>query len=314
MRKHLYVKKTFLLLLMAILIAGMSACSTRRMAVREFTGIMADGMEAFEQDDDLIMLEKAFPGNIKLMEALLAGDPDNEKLLVLLARFYAGYTFAFLEEDLENLQLNGDGSVNQTNLETSLRKRVGGYYRKGADYALQALELRHPGCMEKIRRIDTRDACFQSFTKNDVPALFWYGFNLAGYVNNNRDSVRALSKAPLAEKAMQAIVSLEPGYYHGNAHMVLMIHHASRSPEMGGNPELALFHYRNLKNLAGETYLPADLFYARYYLLQKQDSALFKNIMTRIAQSKNIDGKSRLLNKVAVLRAKIYLKAMDKLF
>ena len=76
--------------------------------VDEFTGIVGNGISAFEQDDDLEMLEKAFPGNIKLLETLLETSPNNSELLVLLARFYGSYAFVSFEGKLERAVLKGN--------------------------------------------------------------------------------------------------------------------------------------------------------------------------------------------------------------
>ena len=65
--------------------------------INEIAAISETGAAVFEQDDDLEMVEKAIPGNIKLFEALLENSPDNHRLLLLLSRLYASYAFAFFE-------------------------------------------------------------------------------------------------------------------------------------------------------------------------------------------------------------------------
>ena len=70
---------------------------------------------------------------------------------------------------------------------------------------------------------------------------------------------------------MIRVLEIDPSYYHGGAHLFLMIYYASRPPMMGGRPEAAMSHYRSLKALQGEDFPMADLFYARHYLLRAQD-------------------------------------------
>ena len=69
----------FAFLLLALML---TACSTRKMTVRAVSDVMADGVAAFEEDDDLDLVERALPANIKLLEALLESDPQNRQLLV----------------------------------------------------------------------------------------------------------------------------------------------------------------------------------------------------------------------------------------
>ena len=127
-----------------LLVVMLTACSTRKMTVRAAGGVMADGVTAFEKDDDLDLIERALPANIKLLEALLESDPQNRQLLVLLARLYASYSFAFFDGRIEAAELTDmppetDGTSIAEMKESAVR-----YYRKGNDYSLRALEIRHP--------------------------------------------------------------------------------------------------------------------------------------------------------------------------
>ena len=82
------------------------------------TAVMETGVDAIEQDDDLDMLQQALPANIKLMEALLASDPLNERLLALLARLYGSYAFLFVDGRIEAFQLAGSQPAHLSGLGT----------------------------------------------------------------------------------------------------------------------------------------------------------------------------------------------------
>lgn len=301
-------------LICVLLMIGWCGCSTRMLVIDEITDIIDTGVTAFEQDDDLQMLEEAFPANIKLLEALLANDPDNEQLLTLLSRLYGSYAFVFFEDRIEATLLTGTSPGGNRNDSQTLEHAAVRYYAKGIEYALRALEVRHPGCREKMANVSAAGGFIESLDSADVPPLFWYGFNLSAYVNHNRDSVKAIARAHLIEKAMKRVLALEPGYYYGNAHLVLMTFYASRSPMMGGNMDLAAQHYQRLKELHGNRFLLADLFYARYYLYQKQDRRQFMRVLINITEYGGDDKHYRLFNKVAEVRAQTYLKAVDQLF
>jgi TRAP transporter TatT component family protein len=284
--------------------------------VDEVAGIVGAGVSAFEEDDDLDLLEKALPANIKLMETLLESSPDNQTLLVLLARLYGSYAFVFFDGKLEKAELTGEapsGASDEQNAEI-LRDSVNRYYQKGMAYALRALEARHGPNRDDLKKIATRDLFFKQLTKDDVPALFWYGFNLGFYVNLNRQSVKAMSQASLLEKSMQRVLELDPGYYHGSAHLFLFAYYASRPPMLGGNLEKALAHYQQLKKIAGDDFLMSDVFYARYYLPKTQDRKGYKSVLTRVQEPVASRTAYRLYNKVAVERAKTYLEATDQFF
>jgi hypothetical protein len=301
-------------LVCVLLIIGWCGCSTRMLVINEITDIIDTGVAAFEQDDDLQMLEKAFPANIKLLEAVLANDPDNERLLTLLARLYGSYTFVFFEDKIEAAALTDTLPDGNRDDNRDLEQAAVRYYAKGVEYALRALEVRHTGCREKLAKVSTAGNFIESLESADAPPLFWYGFNLSAYVNHNRDSVRVIARAHLIEKSMKRVLALDPDYYYGSAHLVLMAYYASRSPMMGGNIDLAARHYQSLKEMHGNRFLLADLFYARYYLYQKQDRRQFINVLTNIIDQGVDEEQFRLFNKVAEVRAQTYLNAVDQLF
>ncbi len=300
-------------LVLCLLAPVFSACSPRQMAVSEMSSILADGADRFERDEDLDLIEAAMPANIKLLESFLTESPDDPRIRTLLARLYGSYAFAFAERDLEADALLPGRTPARVRAE-SLEEQVRRYYQKGAEYALQVIEDRHPGCREQLDAVSDVETCFSRIGREDLPALFWFGFDLGGYVNNSRGSIRALSRAHLAEKAMQRVIALDPAFYHGGAHLFLMIYYAARPPMAGGNPETATSHYRALKEMFGDDFSLPDLFRARYLLYQDQDREAFHRVLTAIRERPVDPGPHRLLNKVAADRAALYLMAEDRLF
>jgi hypothetical protein len=303
-------------LLIALLLV-LGACSPRKMAVREITGMVETGMTALEQDDDLEMLAQALPANIKLLEMILASSPEDPDLLTLLSRAYGSYNFMLLETQYEDAWFQAADPEAEEDLVAKadhLKNAVSRYYQKGLLYALRALEVNHPGCGVKLKKVDTIDPFLLTLNNEDVPVLFWYGFNLAAWVNLNLDSVKAISQAHVAEKCMHRVLELQPDFFNGSAHLVLIAYYASRTPMMGGNLDAALGHYQTLKNMLGDTFLMADLFYARYYLQQTQDRQAFETILTDIAFAAQKDSAFPLFNEVAGTKAGIYLAGIDELF
>jgi hypothetical protein len=284
-------------------------CSTRKLMVAEMTAMMETGAAAMEGDDDLTMLQQALPANIKLMEALLASDPQNERLLVLLARLYGSYAFLFLDGPIEAHQP-------AAGVETagSLKKRAARCYTKGLEYALRALEIADPLAAERLYRVTESASFVQSLPEQDLPALFWYGFNLSGLINHNRDSVDTIARGHLIEKSMRRVLELQPDYYYGSAHLILMVYYAARSPLLGGNLGRAREHYEQLKTLHGDRLLLTDLFYARYVLVQQQDRRQFEQILAALVTDSDPDPRFRLFNRVARDRARVYLSMADRLF
>ncbi len=302
------------LILLIILSLGLAGCSMRKLMVDEFVGVVATGLPALEQGDDLHLQAQAMPAHIKLLETLLASDPGNADLLVLLARLYGGYAFAVLETEAEALRFDQPSVVGVNMPPQKLEGAATRYFKIGKTYALQALEGRYADAGDQLQRVDSAQAFFKSLKKEDVPALFWYGFNLGAYVHHSLDSVSAMAKAPLVEKAMQRVLELDPIYYYGNAHLVLVVYFASRSTMMGGNPRQARIHFDRHRELMPQVSRLRELYWARYYLVQTQAREEFVRRLTKLAREPGPDESIGLLDRVAILRARIYLGAVNELF
>lgn len=304
---------------LGIFLMGMiSACSPRHLMVNEMTSLMEGGLKIFEQDSDLAMLKQALPAHIKLAEAMLVQSPRNARLKIVLAQLYGAYAFAFEETEFERLYFDDGGNASadyRTMTAKQIKESLSLHFIKGAEYAKSALCLKYPDAEKALVNISERDQFLAELTRDDVPALFWYGFNIAGYVSRNMDSVKAMALASPAEAAMKRVIELSTDYYHGTAHMVLMVFHGARPAMLGGSLETAKAHYRTLKSIAGDNFFLADVLYARYCLPREQDRELFEKMLARI-QSIPPDASDSyaLFNQVAAQRAKIYLKAADRMF
>jgi hypothetical protein len=275
---------------------------------------MATGVAAYEKDDDLDLVEQALPANIKLLEALLESDPQNRQLLVLLARLYASYSFAFLDGRIEAVELTGLASETGGSSISEMKKTAVRYYRKGNEYALRALEIRHPAARGQLADPSKAGSFIRGLDREEMPALFWYGFTLSADINYNRDSISTVGQGHLVEKAMQRVIEADESYFYGGAHLVLLAYYGSRSPLMGGKPELAIEHYRRLEQMNGKGFYLADLYYARFVLYQQQDRPQFTAVLNRILTEPATEERFRLYNRIAVDRAQTYLNAVDRLF
>jgi hypothetical protein len=290
------------------------SCSPRKAMVHEFVAMVEQGMPVIEQEDDLHLLAKSMPAHIKLLETLLVSDPDNRDLLVLLARLYGGYAFAILESEGEARRLERPSVVNTGIPDDLLEDAIARSFQRGAEYALRSLENRYPETHGQLNRLSSAAAFIQSLDSDDVPALFWYAFNLGGFVQHRLDSVEAMAKAHLVEKAMRRIIELDETYDNGNAHLVLLVYYASRPAMMGGNFNLARRHYQRHIAMHASNAGLRETYWARHVLVQQQDKAAFVKHLSAVAQSPESGRAFSLLDRVAAVRAGIYLASADRFF
>lgn len=294
------------------LVVALTGCTPKTMMVGQMTDLVDDGVVAFTRDNDLDLIEKALPANIKLLETLLISRPEDGRLMTLLSQLYGSYAFGFGETRIEESRYQS--SPGDDKAMDRLRRQVTRYYERGANYALTALEKNARGATDAFRKVTTISAYLDKLGIKDVAPLFWYGFNLGAWVNYNLDDIRIVSRAHVARQVMERVIELDPGYHHGGAHLFLMAYYGSRSPMMGGDQKRAGDHYQQLKNIAGDDYLLADLVYARFCLYQQQDRRGFVEMMKRIINHPSTASDVALYNAIAGRRASIYLAAVNSLF
>ena len=292
----------------------LGGCSIQRLMVNQAAQVIQTGVTAFEEDNDLAMLEQAFPANIKICEALLANDPDNYQMMVLLARLYASYSYAFVENKLEAYELKASLTPDEQIEKERLHQRVNRYYLKSVAYARRALVIRYPKDCSALDLDQDAAGCLQRSKARDVPALFWYGFSIGTWVNRNRTEVEAFKYSGRAVQVMQRVLALDPHYFHGGAHVFFLGYYASIPDSMGGNLKAAEQHYRELKALKGENFLLPDLYYARFYLVQTRQKDAFIQLLNKVVAEAASSDAYPLFNAMAGERAKIYLEAVDRLF
>lgn len=302
-------------IMLVLLPLAAMACSPKPLIVSQIADLLDHGMVAYERDDDLELVEKALPANIKLIETVLANSPDDRQLQTMLSRMYASYAFGFVETRLDETIFLADPADGREKEMDLLKDQANRYYQKGIGYALMALEKSNPGAANAFRTANAVAPYLESLDREDVGPLFWYGFNLGGWVNRNLDSIRAVSQAHMARKAMERVLELDPAYNHGGAHLFLVAYFGSRPPMTGGSQAKALVHYQQLKKITGDNYLLTDLFYGRFCLQQQQDREGFIRIMRRIASHPAGESDEvSLYNAIARRRAAVYLAGVDLLF
>lgn len=302
------------LVMAAAIMVSASGCVPRNIMVAAFVDMVQDGLPVIEQEQDLQLLANALPSQIKLMESLLSSDPDNRELLILLARLYGGYAFAVLETEFEARHWGQPSVLEVAYTEEKLEDAIASYFQRGAQFALQALEIDYPQAQLQLQKPQSTDRFMDALTLEDVPALFWYGFNLGGYSQHRLDSILVMANVYQVEKAMQRVTVLDPGYYHGSAHLALLAYYASRSPMTGGNPALAEVQFKRHQLLSSEASDLRQLYWARYVLVQRQEKEKYIKTLGQVAQALKPGESEGLLSSVAAARAKIYLGAIDQFF
>jgi hypothetical protein len=276
------MKRLCVLMAVTVLMGG---CSIQTIALRSMGGILDNGMAAFNEESDLQLAHEALGSNLKLIEALIKSDPDNKQFLIFAAEGYQAYGLAFCEDD------------------SAERARV--FYLRGKEYGMRIL-MKNEKFKESLNGdIDSFREAVTTFSKDDVPALFWTAFNWGSYINITRTDVEALSEISKVTALVQRAAELDPSYYYGGAFLFFGTMEGSVPKVLGGHPDKAKELFEKCLAVNGGKFLMTQLYYAKTVAVQTQDQPLFDSLLTQIdTTSLDVLPEARLANVVAKQKAK----------
>jgi len=285
------MRRPFLPLLCFVLLQG----CIQQIAIRTMADIMDYGFDAYYQETDLMFAREGLAGNMKLLEALIQGDPANSQLLLLGSQGYSAYALAFAEDD----------SVE--------RARV--FYLRGREYGLRVLREHQDLAASIGADLQTFERALNALSNDEIPAVFWTAFAWGGYINISRTDLDAFADLPKVIAMMRFVAERDPGYYYGGAFLFLGAIEGTTPPMLGGKPERAKEYFEKALALNKGKFLLTYTYYARTYAVQVQDQDLFEKCLKTVEDaSLDILPEARLPNAVAKNKARILRQRMAELF
>ncbi|MDI1443962.1 TRAP transporter TatT component family protein [Polyangium sp. 6x1] len=229
--------------------------------------------------------------------------PDNEVALFALAKTWTSATFAFTEDELEQAE-DEEGLEGARYL--YLKNRAAAAYDRGLQYALQLLEIYHPGFEAARKKDDAMRAYTAQFTdaERDAPALFWAGYAWISKTNILKDDAAAVGDLWIGVALMERSVALDPKYMHGSGHTILGAYHARTAM---AELDDAKKHFDQSLAIHGGKNLLTQVQYAAKYHCLKGDKDSYVKALTDVVEAGDVFPEQRLTNVVAKRRAARYL-------
>jgi len=251
---------------------------------------MEDGIQVIYQEDDLEIAEQFLANNLKMIELLLSKDPENCRLNLIAAQGFGAFAMAFVEDE------DPDRAVR--------------LYQRGLAYAFRSLP-RRKRFVSTVKPSEL-EVLLKKYTKKDVPALFWLGYNWGSYVLQHLDDPRTLVNLSKVEMIMHRVLELDETYNFAGVHLFYGSFYAARPPILGGNPEKGRRHFERNLELTNNSFYMTKYFLARYYAVQVQDRELFDTLLNEILEL-DLDSYPdiKLMNALAKKKARKLLENQD---
>jgi hypothetical protein len=293
---------------LALLVCGVS-CNINKLTANATSGMLEVGSVAMDRESDLEFARYGFPASLKTLETFLINSPENEHLLLLLARGFNSYAFAILEGDLELAQVAGsDAEIDE------LTRRAKIHYLRGSAYGWKLLDKPALEKAAKTGDLAKLDAELAKLKKDDLPGLFWAGYGWASAVNLAKDDADMLTGLGAIEHIMAHTVKLDRHYNDGAPLLFQAVYNASRPVAFGGKPDVAKKWFEQAMAEHGTDNLLVPYLYARFYCPQVQDQKRFDALIAKVlAADPTRYPDLRLNNEVARTRARFWKAHADDL-
>jgi predicted anti-sigma-YlaC factor YlaD len=287
--------------------AMLAACgSVHHYAVNRLGDTLAKSGTTFAGDDDPELIRAAAPFSLKLMESLLQDAPQHVGLLTATAAGFTEYSYAFLEEDADELEAH--------DLEASLalHGRARSMYVRARDYGMRALEARHKGFAARLRQ--THGAAAAELDAVDAPAIYWTAAAWAASISLDKDSPNSIAELPLVDALLKRLETLDADYDHGALDSVLMSWEAARPGRAYGETAVRR-HFERAVQLSGGGKAGPYVTFAETHCVRLQDRKAFEsNLQQALAIDPARSPEWQLENRVVQRRARWLLTQTDQLF
>lgn len=267
----------------------------QQIAVKSLGGIMDNGFEVLNEEQDLGIAEVSIGSNLKLLETILKNDPENDHYLLLASMGYASYTLGFVEDKSP--------------------ERARFFYARSKDYGMKILNRNPKFSAAQDSGDELFNSALESFSDEELPAIFWTAAAWGSYISLNLTDPDAVADLSKVESMMEFVSRKNPRYFYGGAHFFLGTLYGSRAKMLGGDPDRSKDHFENCLRINDGKFLMTYVYYARSYAVQTQNRELFEMCLTKVdTTSIEVLPEARLSNAVAKKKAGLLREKIDELF
>lgn len=226
-------------------------------------GNLADSLSnAILNQSDPQTVEDGVPAYLILLDAMIAGEPENADLLLAGARLYGAYASAFAA-DPERMRRMADRSLEYARRAVCAEQEplCAAMTRPASEYA------------QTVSRLDDKD---------DVPYLYGLGAAWAGWIQAHAESWQAVAELPKVQASIERVLALDEAHDRGGAHLYMGVLLSLRPAALGGQPEAGRGHFERALELSEGKNLMVKVLYARHYARLVFDRELHDRLLREV--------------------------------
>lgn len=284
--------------------AVLSTCLTgclKKVLIDGQIGGTREGADAVNTLHDFEVARAVARSGLGQLEGLYKLAPYNEDGLLLLARGWAGATFAFTEDEYEEAMEKKDDQLTEYN-----RQRTIAGFERAKFFAIQLLKQKANGFDDATRNADTMKAWMDDNFKSPKEAsdLVWIAYAWIGHVGAAKDDPSVVADLYIGVAVAERAMELDENVEYGTGHILLGAYHARTAmSELDESKK----HFDRAMELNGGKFLPTQLSFAKYYYCAKSDRADYEKMLNSVLAAGDPIPEARLQNLIAKRRARRYL-------
>ena len=284
------------MLLAATLALGSTGC-VKKMLLDGQIHSTRIGSGAADTIGDYEVARGAAAAGVLQFEGMHRLAPDNEDALFLLLRGWAGWGYAFAQDDYEVATL-----ANNEEQAEYHKKRAKLAFDRAISYGLELVAKEDQGFPAAKKNADTIKAWLKEHFDDpeDAEPLFWLGSAWLARINLLKDEPEYVADLFIGAAILERSRELQPEFMAWGATSTLGLYHARSAMA-------ELDEAKKLLDLAAEKTqrkaLGVLLNYAKYACM-KSDQALYEKLLSEILAAEDSNPNLRLQNAIAKRRAK----------
>jgi tetratricopeptide (TPR) repeat protein len=293
----------------ALCIVALGGCDIAKFTADSTAGVFARAAPAFESYWDYDLAGEAMPATIVQLEGILRVVPDNDEILSQLSQAYIAYAYGWVEADIEALEFESDYDEADAQ-----RRRTRTMYLRAIDLTRHRIRLHNEDVDNAVRgTVEDLEAWLQEVfvQENDAELLLWHGYAWGSYINSAKDDMEAVADLAYAKAFVVRSIELDPDYYNAAGYTFMGVATAS---DLGADMDKAKAYFEKALARTERRALITQVNMARYYAVQTGDRELFDELLTEVMDAQDPLPEARLANRMARVRAALYIENADQLF
>lgn len=286
----------------------LSGCSIKQIAIKQLGSALAEtGGGAFASEEDLEFAGQAIPFSLKLIESLLAEQPNNPELLQAAAAGFTQYAYVWVQQPADLIE---DEDFQEAQRQ---RERARAFYLRAHEYAVRGLDALQPGTATLLATDPARAVA--RFGADDVPLLYWSAASLGAAISLGKTEPELVARQNVFAALLERAFALDPDWDAGAVRELMMTFELSRPA--GGDEAYtrARDHFQRLVETTDAGRASVFVTFAESASIQRQDRAEFATLLERaLAIDPASRPSTRLANLASQQRARWLLGRIDDLF